>query len=112
MEIEKLKWMIERADGFSYEDLGMTSVEQHMFTFTYQGSDHKFGKVGLSICPLYPLLLQRTIEGCIAYRCMIDDDYLTIIAYEGDRKLFAIGESVDQAKQSAIDYIYNIEIGE
>ena len=54
---------------------------------------------------LYPLLLQRCLEGCTAYEMRIDNDYLTLFDIYNRPSLFAIGESIDQAKEAALMYV-------
>ena len=109
MNIEKLKWMIERADGFRFvEKMHDVECPDQMYIGEYQIVKNKVR---------WPLLLQRTIEGLNrdSDRWIVNNRMDGVEVYESEtayQDYFNFDLGIDQAKQSAIDYIYNIEMGE
>lgn len=125
MDIDFIKWMCEKAEGFSIE-------ERTEGPLLLQGeairTEHDYFKLGQEP-PLwrtiyYPLLLQRAIEG-VNRKCsyQIDDGWygyyieigcnqISIHYPDEPYKLYDhldTQKEIDQAKESALKYIYEQE---
>ena len=105
MNIDFIKWMVENADGFEW------------FISPDRGEIFKYCNLECYLSSadawyLYPLLLQRAIEGVNreenCYLIMQNHRGLYYNTYE-DPAVYDDYESIDQAKESALKYIYEQE---
>ena len=111
MNIDFIKWMVGYAD--EYELKGDQVI--------YRGSWDYIGNIHVS--PLYPLLLQRAIEGVNSSYFRDHDRYslksrysydqgkwcYMIIRLQGEGSQTDWYETIDQAKEQALKYIYEQE---
>ena len=107
MNIDFIKWMCDKAD------IKFFCRSKDMIQYAV-----KIGKRSIEIGSnnwidiVYPLLLQRAIEGVnrIEYGdyWFHQDDYITAWVYGGLPKTFK-NKNIDQAKESALMYIYEQE---
>jgi hypothetical protein len=111
LDIEIIKWGCEFADGFEYEGSTYTSMTI-LTSLGLKKTHHNNWKD----C-LYPLFLQKVIEGInhlfstmdVKYLYSIKQDYSDVEVYydyEIEEK-FSLKESVLQAKEKAIEFIYS-----
>ncbi len=114
MEIEFIKWMCEKAEGFELESNVVLWEES-------RGYDLLIVKASIA----YPLLLQRAIEGVTrshsetSTRYWIEMSYNAIEVYDSaDGTVTAnyyfdeFQGDIDQAKESALKYVHEQEIKE
>ena len=120
MNIEKIKWMIEKADGFEWEKTIYSDSKNltAKVRYNHNGIQPVSDWVMITIIHswiLWPLLLQRTIEG-------INREYVPngIFNINQDWHCISVSSGIglnfftknlkiitkDQAKQDAIDYVY------
>ncbi len=104
MNIDKIKWMVDYAEEYEITN----------DRITYRGSWDCIGNIIAS--PLYPHLLTRTIEGI--NRDWLEGGIFHIVQGKSFILVYKLGLSAiekfsmdvpDQAKQSAIDYVYKQE---
>lgn len=125
MDIDFIKWMCEKA-GFEYRINGLNGFldfgphESVMDTFNYPTGS---GLISTVRYALYPLLLQRAIEGLnMEYREDFRVCFGTVKIFSTnivvdrlnptvERDIFEYEdfESIDKAKESALRYIYEQE---
>jgi len=115
MDIDFIKWMCDKADGFEIEQDCVSACPLKMPGGTRTSIDLRSDYVRLE---RYPLLLQRAIEG-VNKESIIIDGYLLdincsdITVYHTetlDRKIYEhVNSSTDKAKESALKYIYEQE---
>ncbi len=107
MNIDKIKWMVSYADGFTY---GVSHVNyKHMDAFPRIFKDvPEWG--------FFPHLLTRTIEGI--NRHWLEGGIYHIVQGKSHVSVYTLGSSdiqkysmnePDEAKQTAIDYVYEQE---
>ena len=110
MDIEKIKWMVEYAEGFEY---GYNAYKKWV-SYALRHTEVQ----DLVNWYLYPLLLQRAIEGInkeeIFQIYQADyglSVYKTIRESKYEHELYEFKKyySADQAKEAALDYIYKQE---
>lgn len=109
MNIDFIKWMCDKADGFEITNESKGFLHTDFFSY------HKSGVNGSRWTDLvYPLLLQRAIEGVNES----DGNHFIIqgpgnIGVKKNNQnmdlIFAKESASDSAKQSALEYIYNQE---
>ncbi len=121
MDIEFIKWLCERAEGFSYEiGSGINGIVVGKYAIFTENDIKQNAKrtftSRLWIPIYYPLLLQRAIEGVNNTKGIFE-----IQQNVGDIQLYnrkTVGfiyfmlnefKSADQAKESALEYIYEQE---
>jgi len=113
MYIDKLKWMVEKAEGFVM--IYCTSVNHFKIRLPNMLTQENIISDTWETI-YYPLLLQRTIEGTNREEgYLIYQEYSEIrIEHNTDPEVdvyisFYDYQSIDQTKQAAIDYIYEME---
>lgn len=124
MNIDFIKWMVQYAEGFNwYED-----PEGELVTFGTGFTLDPKDTILFSGEILYPLLLQRAIEGINRYTLNLEDyKQLTYIIFQNQAEIkvraipvettmedhdFVYQDgivSIDQAKEQALRYIYEQE---
>ncbi len=95
MDIEFIKWMCDKAEGFGINRNDVIFVNHSKLGATCGTVEFDY--------VIYPLLLQRAIEGVNR-----GTDY-EIISNEGLIIYFKGCKSEDQAKESSLKYIYEQE---
>jgi len=112
MDIDFIKWMCDKADGFEIEQDCVSACPLKMPGGTRTSIDLRSDYVRLE---RYPLLLQRAIEGvnrkyekdennyCIDL--MSDDLEVGFNCYTRQHNFIKDFDSVDQAKESALKYV-------
>lgn len=101
MDIDFIKWMVGFADEYEIAD----------DRITYRGNWECIGNIHVS--PLYPLLLQRAIEGWnlnSPQYYIQQSDYICIYDDWGEPTDFENIPISDEAKEKALEYIYNQEV--
>ena len=106
----ELQWMVSYAEEYEISD----------DRITYRGSWDCVGNIQVS--PLYPLLLQRTIEGIektrdieiLAYwnksgKCYESQVFKTESDFPDFQVTYTDCKTIDEAKKLAIDYVYEQE---
>ena len=105
MDVNFIKWMCDKAEGFEAVtgknrfncSMGIVSI-----------SDTGYFKI------IYPLLLQRAIEGVNKEDerivIVIDDCLIDVISYKFTKNFNIEDLGIDNAKESALLYIYNQEL--
>jgi hypothetical protein len=108
MNIDFIKWMCDKAEGFSVSD----DLKNHMI-LPHGNVLSMSDKSAFTHNIIYPLLLQRAIEGVNR-----EDDWFIDIEQLGDKSLYRIFhvgefdrkkdkyEHIDKAKESALRYIW------
>lgn len=105
MDIDFIKWMCEKSEGFDWKDGQFQTPYNEWYKL------HK--NRGWFDIMIYPLLLQRAIEGINLKdeSIMINQRYSCIVIrqrYEHDER-FKLVDNPDKAKESALKYIYEQE---
>ena len=112
MNIEIIKWMVEYADGFEWEDPDRLDMPHGSWTVNNSCKNNpSWNNL------IYPLLLQRAIE-----RINISTKYtIEIMIVDDDGGSIGVGIMInsqwiegiyldhDQAKEAALEYIYEQE---
>ena len=112
MDINFIKWMVGYADGFEFDNYVLECSDDAAF---YMGSNTEsmkdvFKKTFDNI--YYPLLLQRAIEGVnrdCPYIWIVQDEWIRVMGTELQQELMHKDSFDDQAKESALKYIYEQE---
>lgn len=122
MNIEFLEWKIEKAEGFElvydYSIGGASSRGKYnRIQYLTKYAIHKVPLQDIERWIMYPLLLQRAIEGVnrenggffIAQHC--DDLYVYNAETIHDYQYYYFKDmTTDQAKESALQYVYEQEV--
>ena len=110
MDINYIKWMVEKAEGFEWVSDEEISMPDGSF---FSGMGYLTGNEGRDV--YYPLLLQRVIE---QVNIEIDDPLKEISTfYDEDFGYMYIHKglgspwkkTIDEAKDAALEYIYEQE---
>ncbi len=109
MNIDKIKWMVERAEGFEFTTDNFISV---------MSSDALWSvETLLNDEILFPHLLTRTIEGI--NRHWLEGGIYHIVQGKSYVSIYTLGSSdiqkfstidIDEAKTAAIDYVWEQEV--
>lgn len=118
MNIELLKWMCEKADGFGWMKSNENNEFYHIIT-TPNGKEKDPEDIDRDD-ECYPLLLQRAIEGVFR-----EENYFIDIEYYDKKWLYRVfmgeypdsdnflhiekGLSIDAAKAAALEYVWEQE---
>ena len=103
-----IEWKVDKAEGFEIKVKNGAVYIKCPNLIYYEIIF--FNNNDLNVESVYsPLLLQKALEGCTAYEIKIDNDYLTIYDIYKIPKIFCIGESINEAKEQALKYIYEQE---
>ncbi len=125
MNIEKIKWCIERAEGFELSKIRNNTIEMidicGLISYAVESLNRTPSKVPWE--NVYkPLFLTRTIEGIektrdieiLAYwnksgKCYESQIFKTENDFPDFQMTSTDHKSIDEAKQAAIDYVYDQE---
>ena len=118
MNSDKIKWMVERSEGFELSTVRNNTIEMidicGLVSYAIESLNRSPSKVPWENA-YKPLLLQRTIEGLIkAEICYFDYYYnngkaCIDMEYRDNPIPTKKGDTFDEAKQAAIDYVYEQE---
>jgi len=112
MDIDFIKWMCEKAEGFEYKE-SYNDISHIPSSMAANIGSRDFKEL------LKPLLLQRAIEGVnkadLQFYIITNHQYITVVdwsEYEEQLKINLRGREYthDQAKESALKYIYEQEL--
>ena len=109
MDIDKIKWMVGYAEGFEIEKDQVNDPANFIYTLDNLVPEYKKDTWELNV---YPLLLQRTIEGVnkISETYWIISDNRCLKVRPDDKEFWHEEyDSIDRAKEQSLEYIYEQE---